>query len=375
RTITAGFNLKLPVKEKQIERAVKTLRNARKAFEKKGYTVQTTRMVTQPWEQYFKSKKQILRTVKQLDALTIKHGIDEFSIGTTYKPKNMPLLYYIIKNTSRVFCTTFASDEKKINYKAARESAKLMRKLARLTPNGFENLKFAALFNVKPGCPFYPAAYHKGQDSITIGTESSDLVYKAFSKAKNIERAQSVLEKTLNIEYSKLERIAKQVAKREGVRYGGIDVSIATSVKKSESVAYAFEKLGLGKFGEAGTLAIAKIVTDVLGKMKTKKCGYCGLMLPVLEDYGLAKRNDQGLYNVSNLLLYSAVCGTGLDTIPLPGNISEKKLYAMVLDVASLSIKLNKPLSARLMPVPNKKSGQRTSFKFEYFENSKIMSI
>jgi len=98
-------------------------------------------------------------------------------------------------------------------------------------------------------------------------------------------------------------------------------------------------------------------------------------MLPVLEDYGLAMRNKEGTYNLTILLLYSAVCGTGLDTIPLPGDVSEKKLYALLLDIASLSTKLNKPLSARLMPVPDKKIGEMTKYKFEYFANSKTMEI
>jgi uncharacterized protein (UPF0210 family) len=98
-------------------------------------------------------------------------------------------------------------------------------------------------------------------------------------------------------------------------------------------------------------------------------------MLPVCEDYGLAKRNDDGMFDLTNLLSYSAVCGTGLDTIPLPGNVSEKKLYALLLDIASLSIKLNKPLSARLMPFPGKKSREMTNYEFEYFVNSKTMRI
>ena len=64
-----------------------------------------------------------------------------------------------------------------------------------------------------------------------------------------------------------------------------------------------------------------------------------------------------------------------MDTIPLPGDTSEEKLYALLLDIASISIKLDKPLSARLMPVPNKKAGEMTDYKFEYFANTKIMNI
>ena len=98
-------------------------------------------------------------------------------------------------------------------------------------------------------------------------------------------------------------------------------------------------------------------------------------MLPVLEDYGLALRNTEGKFDIMRLLQYSAICGTGLDTIPLAGDAEEKSLYALLLDIASLSMKLNKPLSARLMPIPGKNAGDMTTFDFEYFVNTKIMEL
>lgn len=375
RTITTGFNLKLPLKEEQIGKISNFTNNSKKIFENKGYTVQTVRIATQPWEDYFKSKDQIVRLVKELEDFTHRYNIDFFNIGTTINPKHIQLIYDIIKGISNGFCTVTISDKKQINYEAARQTARLMKRLSRISKDGFANLRFAALFNTRPGSPFYPAAYHNGPTSFAIGTENSDLVYKAFSKAKNIEKAGLYLKKILTDEYKRIEEIAIQISKEEKIRYGGIDVSIATSVKPDESIAYAFERLGLGKFGEVGTLAIARIITETVRDLDIKKCGYSGLMLPVLEDYGLAMRNKGGTYNLTNLLLYSSVCGTGLDTIPLPGDVSEKKLYALLLDIASLSIKLDKPLSARLMPVPNKKAGEMTEYDFEYFVNSRIMKI
>jgi uncharacterized protein (UPF0210 family) len=160
-----------------------------------------------------------------------------------------------------------------------------------------------------------------------------------------------------------------------GIDFNGIDVSIAPSVHPDESIAFAFEKLGLGKFGESGSLFLAKLVTDVLKGLNVKKCGYSGLMLPILEDFGLAERNDQGFLDLNRLLSFSAICGTGLDTIPLPGDVSTDKIYSLLLDVAALSIKLDKPLSARLMPIPGKKIGDKTEYKFDYFVNTKIMAI
>ena len=375
RTITSGFNLELPFEEEQIRFIAHFTNNARRVFEDKGYTVQTVRIATQPWKGYFESQKQIVRLAKELEGLAQRYSIDYSNVGTTTDTELIPIIYDIIKNTSHMFCTVLVCYNKQVNHESARRTAKLMRKLSRISKDGFANLRFAAIFNTRPGSPFCPAAYHEGPTSFAIGTENSDLVNKAFSKAKSIEEAGLCLKQILSEEYKKIEEIAEQISEREKIKYGGIDVSIATSVKTDESIAFAFEKLGLGKFGDVGTLAIAKVITDTIKSIDIKKCGYCGLMLPVLEDYGLAKRNDEGMYNLSNLLLYSSVCGTGLDTIPLPGDVSEKKLYALLLDIASLSIALNKPLSARLMPIPDKKVGEMTDYSFEYFANTKIMKI
>jgi uncharacterized protein (UPF0210 family) len=78
---------------------------------------------------------------------------------------------------------------------------------------------------------------------------------------------------------------------------------------------------------------------------------------------------------VKDLLLTSAVCGTGLDTVPLPGEVSAAQVNALLLDISALALRLNKPLTARLMPVPGKKAGEPTDFDFGYFANSRVMAL
>jgi len=104
-----------------------------------------------------------------------------------------------------------------------------------------------------------------------------------------------------------------------------------------------------------------------------EKTGFNGLMLPLLEDSILAQRSSEGSLTIKDLLMYSAVCGTGLDTVPLPGDISAEQIAAILLDIAFLAVRLNKPLTARLMPVPGKAVGEMTEFDFEYFSNGRIM--
>ena len=375
RTITTGFNVELPLEEEQIRQIANFTHKAKRLFEGAGYAVQTVRIATQPWERYFESRDQIVSLVKVLEDLAHKYDLDYSNVGTTLNEKLIPIIYDMMKTTSHMFCTVLVSDDRTISYERAAQTAKLIKRLSTIGKDGFTNLRFAAIFNTRPGSPFYPAAYHEGPTSFAIGTENSDLVNKAFARAKTIEEAGMYLREVLTEEFKRIEEIAEEISVTEKVKYDGIDVSIATSVAVDESIAYAFEKLGFGRFGDVGTLAIAKIITDTVKGLDIKKCGYSGLMLPVLEDYGLAKRNAEGAYNLGNLLLYSSVCGTGLDTIPLPGDITEKKLFALLLDIASLSIALDKPLSARLMPIPGKRIGQMTQYEFEYFANSKIMEI
>ena len=117
------------------------------------------------------------------------------------------------------------------------------------------------------------------------------------------------------------------------------------------------------------------MITRVLKSLSVKTCGYSGLMLPVCEDVGLAERANEQTYGLTNLLLYSAVCGCGLDTVPLPGDVTVEKLELILLDLASLAIKLDKPLAARLLPVPGKKAGEMTSFHSPYLVDANIFSV
>jgi hypothetical protein len=98
-------------------------------------------------------------------------------------------------------------------------------------------------------------------------------------------------------------------------------------------------------------------------------------MLPLLEDSRLSKRSIDETLTIKDLLMYSAVCGTGLDTIPIPGSTSTDQIEALLLDIAALSSRLSKPLTARLMPIPGMNAGDLTSFDFEYFSNGRVLSI
>jgi len=99
------------------------------------------------------------------------------------------------------------------------------------------------------------------------------------------------------------------------------------------------------------------------------------LMMPILEDAILAQRSGDGILSVYDVLQYSSVCGTGLDTIPLPGEISSEKIAALLLDIAALSLRLDKPLTARLMPIPGKVAGEEIEFDFSFFSKGRVLDF
>jgi uncharacterized protein (UPF0210 family) len=121
-------------------------------------------------------------------------------------------------------------------------------------------------------------------------------------------------------------------------------------------------------------LFAAAFITEAIDRARFPRAGFSGLMLPVLEDVTLARRAADGALSLNDLLLYSAVCGVGLDTVPLPGDVSEATLAGILLDTAALSARLRKPLVARLMPLPGLAAGDPTSFDFEYFAPSRVMA-
>jgi len=133
--------------------------------------------------------------------------------------------------------------------------------------------------------------------------------------------------------------------------------------------------MGIPKIGLHGSLAAAAILTEAIDRANFPHTGFSGFMQPVLEDSVLAKRAAEGILTIKDALLYSTVCGTGLDTVPLPGDTTAEQLVPLLLDISALALRLDKPLTARLMPVPGKKAGDETNFDFGFFVNSKVMSL
>jgi hypothetical protein len=288
----------------------------------------------------------------------------------------MPRSYEVIPDaifvSKDVFFGGVMADKARVHLAAVRACAQAIVKCAPIESNGFANLQFAALANVPAGAPFFPAAYHdRDRPCFGIATESADLAVEAFENAKTLEEGRNHLVNEIEKHGRKLAEIAKSLR----VKFYGIDFSLAPFPDDAHSLGNAVEKMGIPRIGLHGSLAAAAILTDAIDRADFPHTGFSGFMQPVLEDSVLAKRAAEGTLTIKDALLYSAVCGTGLDTVPLPGDTTAEQLVPLLLDLSALALRLDKPLTARLMPVPGKKAGDETNFDFPFFAQSKIMTL
>ena len=378
RAITTGVTFKSPEDFEKIKPLAEFNQKAKVFFEESGYEVQTTRIATNSWQEYLKaeSRADLLGLIRRINETCRDLKVSFFNIGYADTPETIEVLPEIIRGTSVISCSGKIGDlESGIDSENLKASATAIKRISERTQNGEGNFRFCAWCNCKPGIPFFPAAYHSGETSFSVGLECSDLAMRAFSGSRNLLEAEQNLRSIVEEELRRVQDIAQQASVEYNIRFRGIDASLASSLDEDESLAFAYEKLGIGKFGQPGTLAISAIITGVLKSLSVKTCGYSGLMLPVCEDFGLAQRASEGTFTLTDLLLYSAVCGCGLDVVPLPGDITVEKIEAILLDMARLAITLDKPLSARLFPAPGKRAGEMTRFESPYLVDCAIFNV
>ena len=378
RTITAGVNLASTSDLKTIESAIEFLQHARKKYEDKGYEIQTVRIATQPLSQYLNGKSRVdaIADLRKIDdVLSAKNVI--LSVGPVitadlHDAEFASWATQLVQQTKNISFSVTVASERGVHTQTALTAAETIVALSRASPGGEANFRFTASANCPPG-PFFPAAYHRGPIGFSIGLETPNLLKEVFAQSKDIDDAKAKLKTLLESELSPIEKLALEIARDDHREYLGLDTSPAPS--KDASIGAAIEALTHAPFGASSTLAACAAITEVLKALKIKICGYSGLMLPVLEDPVLATRAAEGRYTVRELLLYSSVCGTGLDVVPLAGDTSVNELAALIRDVAALSSKLHKPLSARLFLIPGKKAGDRAEFSNPFLTSSVVMKL
>jgi uncharacterized protein (UPF0210 family) len=387
RTITLGLEDKHPLGSERIKEAAKQLEWARGHFSDAGYEIQTVRLSTRPifddlasW-----SAGQLMDYTRDLQQILSEVELGYCSLGPAQVVRPDFLLERIdsipdllAASSSLHLTVQLADQEHGLRQEAALPIARAMLRLAHETPEGFGNFNFAMLASVAPGTPFFPAAYHSGPTSLALGLQGAGIIQRVADawqasgedQPLPLREISARVRDALEEQARPIVELGQRLAQEAGIQFGGIDLSPAPM--GDESIGAAIEAFGYGEVGTPGTLSLASALTRALKSSSLPTCGYCGLMLPVLEDKRLGQRWAEKRVSAHELLLYSSVCGTGLDTLPLPGDTSAQALACLLLDVATLSWRLNKPLSARIFPVPGKRAGEFTTFSSPYLTNTQL---
>lgn len=381
RAITYFVNPGFPIDLEVMQKAGNFVSAARQVIEATELEVQSTRLASIPFP-HLLSRVGLDKAVQlavEAERAADMYAIDYLSLGPA-QPNSLvsyKIIPKILAETQKVFMAGIVADNQQgVSLPALRACADIIKQTASITPDGFTNLRFATLANVPPGSPFFPAAYHQGKKpAFALACEAADLAVQAFENSTSLLDARQKLIESIESHARSLTAVSDELARRFDIEFLGIDFSLAPYPIESRSLGAAIEILGTPEVGLHSTLAAVAFIADAMERASFQKTGFCGLLMPVLEDAILAARTETGSLTVTDLLLYSAVCGTGLDIIPLPGDITTAELQAILLDVAALSLRLGKPLTARLMPIPGKKAGDLTSFQFPYFANSRVMGV
>ena len=381
RAITAFVRLDRATYAEQIAEALTVLRAAKDQFAKQGYEVETIRIVTQPLAELVSglTQPEAIAFLKVFDDLSEKENFMP-SVGPgmmrdTDDPATMRLLERVLSTLPHIQSNAIIAGDDGIHWKVIHESAELVRYVADHSPHSQGTFEFTVTAMLKPYGPFYPGTYHTGAGrQFSIGFEGANVVQQVFARTHgDFSGSVAELTKQLTVHAKIAESIGLQVAAKTNWTFMGVDPTPAPLA--DVSIAAAMETYTGAKFGSSGTMTAALIITTAVKAVPVRQIGYSGLMIPVMEDKLIAKRWAEGLVTTDSLLAYSAVCGTGLDTVPFPGDISVGQLERIFGDVASLAWKWNKPLSARLQPVLGKKAGDQTEFSSQYLFNTTLHAV
>lgn len=288
--------------------------------------------------------------------------------------------YEIIKNFDNAF-VNFLVAKDYIDAYAVLKASEIVKNVSTLTDNGIDNFRLGLSLNVQANTPFFPFSYSDRNESFSIAIESTNKIINVVKKHFDhdyIALKNDIL-KNISTDLLEIESIANKTASSCNLTYNGQDISLSPYPDEDISVIEILNLLGIDDFGSNGTQFLTSYLTSVLKEaistLGIKSVGFNGVMYSLLEDKLMCKAHDEKNFTMDSVILYSTVCGCGLDMIPLPGNVLTEEVASMVLDVATTSIKLSKPLGFRALPISGKYEGDLTDLKLDFLTNTKIPSV
>ena len=387
RSVTIGINWEDKVKNGLAKAITDFMHESRLAYQKAGFQIRTCRLSLPPLNGYPRFSRASARSILEwISNLCAEVGIRWFCVPfSTFEADELKERYAIALEAANryknAFINLIAAHNGAISKPGIEEGARLIRAISLLSNNGFDNFRVGVSCNCRPHTPFFPFSFHEGEDGFSLALETVNLFIEVILR-KRREGLDSVRQEILRELIGQLKRIdamSGELSKKTGMKYYGVDASLAPFPDGSSSVARIIELLGVEDFGSYGSLFFTSFLTNIiktaLRESGATNAGFNGVMYSLLEDDYLAKRNNQKNLSLDALMLYSSACGCGIDMVPLPGDILEEEISSLILDVAGMAITLQKPLGLRILPIPMKQANDFTSFNYDFLVDTRVLSV
>ena len=277
--------------------------------------------------------------------------------------------------TTKKLCSSIniGSSKSGINMDAVRLMGEIIKQTAERTADkdGFGCAKLVVFCNAVEDNPFMAGAFHGVGESgtvINVGVSGPGVVQHAIEsipQADLTELAEMIKRTAFKITRAG-QLVAREAAKRLGAEFGIVDLSLAPTPARGDSVAQILEEMGLESVGTHGTTACLAMLNDAVKKggvmASSRVGGLSGAFIPVSEDIGMIEAAERGGLCIDKLEAMTAVCSVGLDMIAIPGDTPPSTISAIIADEAAIGMINNKTTAVRVIPAPGKDVGDSVNF-------------
>lgn len=388
RTITLGVNWGQEG-EAALKRDIKSFfGKANDMFADQGLSPRTQRITLSPFVITGSDNGQAcLSSIGRVSAFCKDIGIRWFCVPFNVVKQDTAVVNAVAVDVARQYKNAFinyiVTENGRLDRKAIFGASIFVCAVSQLSDNGFDNFRCGVSFNCKPNGAFFPFTYHAGESGFSIALELVPLCVEVIrsNTGKTLEEIRNKILAELLPVVKRVDEISLKIEKTTGMKYYGTDASLAPHPEHPDnSVAYLVELLGVNCFGSSGTAFVTSFLTNIIESLiersGIRSAGFNGVMYSVLEDPRLGVvSSEEGKLSIESLLAFSTMCGCGIDMVPLPGDVSAEEVASVMLDIAAVAIRLNKPLGVRLLPIPGKSAGELTNFDHDFLHNTRIQEL
>ncbi len=352
-------------------------------WEKQSFFIRTKRISCTPVYESI-SKEQIDIVKKICDECDIRW----FNIPINpWKAKNRKALfrfaYNVLKTYNQAFVNILCIKNQELDFDIINDSIRLTQLTSTISSNGKDNFRLGISTNIEPNCPFFPFSFSSGEFSFSIALELTQEINSIIKENYRLDlnKLRDAIISTIVPQIKQIELTANEISEKTGLKFMGFDFSLAPIIDENGSVITILKHLGINEFGKNGTMFATAYLTNILKSFGNyfKHVGFSGVMYSLLEDLELCKINNNIGVNLEDLIKLSTMCGCGVDMVPIASDVKDDEIRSIILDVAAISCRLNKPLGIRLLPIPRTKNGQESYTNFnedaDFISNTKIIDI